>query len=148
MKTSPVSFGSMMVVRKPQPGRQIPLKDESGNPALRNYRLQDETMTPTRNADKSLRYNPKDTSIYNTHDATVYNAFKNYTFKLDEEYRKNLGLFKNNPQKVIFSEVDFWVSPHKTEKRYFLTAATEEDEIRIHNILSQSKRYRIGRWEN
>ena len=159
MKTSPVSFGSLMVVRLPKPGKQIPLKDEiglsfpdangdGGNVVLKNYRLQDKTIKPTRNPDDSIRYNPKDTSIYNTHDGTVYNAFKNYALKLDNEYRKKLDLFRDNPHKVIFSEVDFWTDHSQTEKRYFLTAATEDDEKRIHNILSQSERYIIGRWTN
>lgn len=159
MKTSPVSFGSLMVGRLYQPGHHLPLRDEislsfpdsngdGGHPALRSYNLDDKTYTPTRNDDGSLRDNDTpDTSIYTAHDGTVYNAFKNYALKLDDEYRKKLDLFRDNPQKVIFTEVDFYVSPRQTEKRYFLTAATNDDEAKIHNVLSQGYRYLVGRWE-
>ena len=162
MKTSSVSFGSIMVGRiLTRPGRHLPLKDEiglsfpdsngdGGHPALRNYNLFDKTFKPSRNDDGSLRDKDKNTpnrSIYYTHDGTVNNAFKNYSFKLDAEYRKRLDLFRDNPQKVIFTEADFYVSPREVEKRYFLTAATDEDEAKIHNILSQSKRCLVGRWE-
>lgn len=157
MRTSPVSFGSLMVGRLYQPGHHLPLKDEislsfpdsngnGGHVALRNYNLCDKTYTPTRNEDGSLRDMPN-CSIYSTHDGTVYNAFKNYALKLDDEYRKNLDLFRDNPQKVIFTEVDFYVSPRQTEKRYFLTAATADDEAKIHSVLSQGSRYLVGRWE-
>lgn len=152
MKISPVSFGSLMVGRLPQPGNHLPLKDEiglsfpdsngdGGNAVLRNYRFDANNHCPTRDEKGNLIKEK-------TPDGTVYNAFKNYALKLDNEYRRKLDAFKNNPQKVIFTEVDFYVSPRKTEKRYFLTAATEDDEKRIHNILSQTERYIIGRWPN
>ena len=150
MNISPVSFGSLMVGRTPKPGNQAPIKElvalsfpesngDGGNPMLRNYRFDDKTHCPTRDAKNNLIEEQ-------TPDGTVFNAFKNYALKLDDLYRKKLDAFKNNPQKVIFTEVDFYISPRKTEKRYFLTAATEEDEIKIHKVISESRDYLTLKW--
>ena len=151
MKMSNVSFGSIMVCRLKRPGNLLPLKDEislsfpdekgiGGDPALKDYRLSTNTMYPTRGS------KPDEINENEAPDGTVYNAFKNYALKLDDKYRQKLGLFKDNPKEVIFTEVDFFVSPRKTEKRYFLTAATPEDEIKIHKTLSKTTRYLVGRW--
>ena len=150
MKVSPVSFGTILVGRVPLPGNQLPVKDEislcfpdsngdGGNPALRNYRFDSGYYCPTRDENGNLI---KDKAP----DGTVYNSSQKSTILLDELYRKKLDVFKNNPQKVIFTEVDCFVNPKETKKKYFLTAASDVDEIKICKVLNQTKRLFALKW--
>lgn len=139
MNVSPVSFGSLMVFRFQKPGNQVPLHQEvglsfpdehgnGGNPKLQEYQF------------SAYHYKEK-------YDSTTWNANKNFAKRLDKQYRKQVGAFKSNPKRVIFTEVDAYVSPFKTEKKYFITAATDADEEKIHKILCESKRYYIAKWK-
>ena len=132
------SFGSLMVVRLNQPGVHVPLQDEislafpdpksgnGGNPSLKGYSLSD--------------------TFYHseTIDGTVYNAAKNFGRTLDDLYRKKE--FKNDPKRVIFTEANFYKNPTETEKKFYLTAATDSEEDKIHRILSESARYLVVKW--
>lgn len=68
-------------------------------------------------------------------DGTVHNAARNFAERLDAKYKKDLP---KGSKKVILTEADFYVNPKETQKRYFLTGATDEVEERLHNILSKS----------
>ena len=136
MKIPPVSFGSLMVFRLSKPGVQLPLKDEvslsfpdsngdGGNPELREYWLS-----------SAPKYKEKI-------DGTVWNATKNFARKLDKEYKDE---FRSNPKKVIFTTADFYVNPKDTVEKHFITAATEDDEKKIHKILSESSRYYVAKF--
>lgn len=138
MNVSPVSFGSLMVFKFDKPGNQVSLKDEislsfpdidgkGGNSALKDYQF------------TTHNYEEK-------YDGTVWNANKKFARQLDKYYRNRLNIFKSNPKKVVFTEVDSYVNPFKTKKKYFLTASSDFEEAKLHKILCESKRYYVARW--
>ena len=129
MRVPPVSFKSLMVFTLPsdKPKLEVPQLMElsfNHNQALKNYGYQ---LAPL------VHYNKEKI------DGTVHNAYADFAEKLDDEYEKQLP---RGSKKVMFTEADFYVkNPRETEKRYFLTAATKEDEDKIHKILSKSAAY-------
>lgn len=138
MNVNPVSFGSLMVFKFDKPGRQVSLKDEvslsfpdangnGGNPALKDYQF------TTHNYDEK-------------YDSTTWNANKKFAKHLDKYYRNNLNIFRSNPKKVVFTEVDAYINPFQTKKKYFLTASSDAEESKLHKILCESKRYYVARW--
>lgn len=123
MRTSPVSFGSLMVftLNDGKPKSSIPdyMKVSfMNNPELQGYSLTD---TVEFTEDKP--------------DFTVHNAASNFSKKLDKKYKNQLP---RGSKKVILTEADFYISPKTTEKKYFLTAATNEDEKKIHQALNKT----------
>ena len=131
MQTRPVSFGSIMVttLNDGKPKAPVPayiLATFKNNSALKKYSLQKDIYT-------------HDAKI----DGTVYNASKNCAEALDKKHE--IALPKGS-KKVIISEVDFFVSPTKTEKKYFLTAPSAEDEIKILDVLKGSTLFYAGRF--
>ena len=78
-------------------------------------------------------------------DGTVHNAAKNFAENLDRLYKKELP---KGSKRVKLTEVDFYVNPRETQKRYFLTAATNDDENKIHEILSQSSVFYTAKFNN
>ncbi|MCD7739794.1 MAG: hypothetical protein LUH11_00390 [Candidatus Gastranaerophilales bacterium] len=125
----PVSFGSLMV---------FTLNDNKAKLDVPSY------MKLAFNNNNDLKkYKLTDTVEFNKEfneeiDGTVHNAAKNFAEKLDVLYKDKL---QKGSQKVILTEADFYVSPRETQKRYFLTAATDADEKKIHNILSKSSMF-------
>lgn len=123
MNIPPVSFGSLMVftLNDNKPKANIPQLMKisfHNNPALKQYELTD-----------TVEF--KEEKI----DGTVHNAAQNFAERLDAKYKKDLP---KNSKKVILTEADFYVSPKETQKRYFLTGATNEVEQKLHSILSKS----------
>ena len=132
MKSSPVSFGSLMVftIKDNKPKATIPVLMKasfSNNPKLTKYNLQD-----------TFHHSEKI-------DGTVHNAAKKFAAQLDVQYKNRLP---KGSSKVILTEADFYVNPHKTEKRYFITAATNDDEEKIHEELSSSSFFYSARFGN
>ncbi len=125
MKSSPVSFGSLMcfsISQRPSVGIPDMLKlSFNRNPNLNMYNLQD-TFTYT--ADKP--------------DGTVHNAYDKFTAFLDRLHAPKLPKGSKN---VIVTEADFFVNPYKTEKKYFVTAATAEDEKKIFEELTNTREF-------
>lgn len=118
----PVSFGSLMVftINDNRPKADVPTLMNisfNNNPSLKDYNLTDTV------------------SFSEKIDGTVHNASSDFAKNLDKLYKSELPKGSKN---VILTEVDFYVNPRETEKRYFLTAATDDDESKIHNILSKS----------
>lgn len=124
MRVSPVSFKSLMVFTLK--GN----KPSAGIPDIMAYTFQN---------NKSLRDNYSLTTPVHYDkdkiDGTVHNAAANFASLLDKEYKKELP---KGSKKVILTSADFYVNPRDTQKRYFLTAATNEDEEKLHKILSKS----------
>lgn len=133
MNIPPVSFGSLMVftLNDDKPKASVPqlLKISfQNNPALKNYNFVDTFQ--------------KHEEVV---DGTVHNAAQNFAEQLDKEYKLNLP---KGSKDVILTEAEFSVNPRETQKRYFLTAATNDDEERIHNILSKSSIYYTAKFRN
>lgn len=133
MNIPPVSFGSLMVftLNDDKPKASVPQLLQisfHNNPALKNYKLCDTFQ--------------KSEEVV---DGTVHNAAQNFAESLDKKYK--LVLPKGSKE-VILTEVDFSVNPRETQKRYFLTAATNDDEEKIHNILSKSSVYYTAKFRN
>ncbi len=120
MKTSPVSFGSLMAFtindKKP--------KENAGNMVktafIFNYNLSDDYVL------EQVKYQgiPIDSS--------VNNAVPGFCKFLDEQYK---NYFKKNSKKVIMTEADFYVNSNEIQKRYFLTASNDKKEKHIQSIL-------------
>mgnify|MGYP005770532771 CR=1 FL=1 len=130
MNIRPVSFGSLMVftIKDNKPKMDVPSLvglSFNNNDKLKGYSLEKRTISPE------------------IIDGSVHNAAKDYARTLDERYRNEL---EKEPKKVKFTEVTFSVNPRTTEKRYFLTAATNGDEARIHDILSRGSNFYIARF--
>ncbi|MCD7779187.1 MAG: hypothetical protein LUH05_00755 [Candidatus Gastranaerophilales bacterium] len=127
---APVSFGSIHVFTINDG------KPKAGIPSLMNMSFN--------NNSNLKRYNLTDMRKYDEKiDGTVHNAAKNFAEKLDKEYLNELP---KGSRKVILTEADFYVNPRETQKRYFLTAATDADEERIHKILSKSSIFYAARY--
>ncbi len=132
MRVSPVSFKSLMVFTLPddKPSLETPQLMQLSfehNKNLQNYYLTD-----------LVHYNEKI-------DGTVHNAAADFAEKLDEQYKEKLP---KGSKKVMFTEADFYVNPRETQKRYFLTAATNEDEEKLHRVLSKSSAYYTVKFRN
>ncbi len=132
MNIRPVSFGSLMVftLNDNKPKADIPtlMKTSFNN----NKQLKQYTLTDTVCFSEKI-------------DGTVHNAAKNFAENLDRLYKKELP---KGSKRVKLTEVDFYVNPRETQKRYFLTAATNDDENKIHEILSQSSVFYTAKFNN
>ena len=124
MKTSPVSFGSLMcfTINDGKPKASVPEMVNMAfmcNPKLSGYNLD------------------KDVIEFKTEiiDGTVHNAAADFCEKLDKLYKKMLPKGSN---RVVLTEAEFYVNPRETQKRYFLTAPTAEDETKILRTLGVS----------
>ena len=127
MKTSPVSFGSLMcfTINDGKPKASIPSMLNIAfmcNSKLSGYDLQ------------------KDVFQYQGEavDGTVHNAAANFCEKLDYIHKDKLPKGSN---KVFITEAEFYVNPRDTEKRYFITAPTADDENRILKALGSSNNF-------
>lgn len=123
MKTSPVSFGSIMVftLNDGRPKPPIPLLIRTAflnNDALKKYHLLDDTYEYTGRAI----------------DGTAHNITADFCKFLDREYAVMLPRSSN---KVVLTEADFYTGPVKKQRKYFITAPTEDDERKIHRILGK-----------
>ena len=122
MSIKPVSFGSLMV---------FTLNDDKPKAPVLNL-----VRTAFNNNPHLKKYNLTDTVTFcEKIDGTVHNASRNFAENLDKLYKDELPKGSKN---VKLTEVDFYVNPRDTQKRYFLTAATDDDETKIHDILSKS----------
>lgn len=120
MAIRPVSFGSLMVftLKDGKPKADVPTLVKTAfnnNSHLRGYQLQD-----------GFTYQEKI-------DGTIHNAAKNFADILDKQYKSQLP---KGSKRVNLTEAEFSVSPRKTEKRYFLSAAREEENTLL-KILNQ-----------
>lgn len=79
-------------------------------------------------------------------DGTVYNANANLCDELDKIHKNK---FLDAPRKVILSVVDVAINPRETRKRYYLTAATTEDENKIlTSSFAKSKDFYVAKFRN
>ena len=77
-------------------------------------------------------------------DGTVHDASRNFAYSLNEKYK---NLLPRGSNKVILTEADFNVKNREDiEQRYFLTAASNTDEAKIHNIISNSPLFLSARF--
>lgn len=121
MSIRPVSFGSLMVftLNDGKPKADVPTLVKTAfnnNEQLREYSLKD-----------GFKHEEQI-------DGTVHNASKNFARTLDKKYQKQLP---KGSKQVNLTEADFSVNPRETQKRYFLTASTKEEENALLKILSQ-----------
>lgn len=121
MSIRPVSFGSLMVftLNDGKPKADVPTLVKTAfnnNEQLSEYHLKD-----------GFKYEEKI-------DGTIHNASKNFAHTLDKRYQKHLP---KGGKQVNLTEADFSVTPRETQKRYFLTASTREEETALLKILSQ-----------
>ncbi len=133
MNIPPISFGSLMVftLNDHKPKASIPqlLKISfDNNKSLRNYNLVD-------------TFQKHDEVI----DGTVHNAAQNFAEDLDRKYK---SILPKGSKDVILTQAEFTINPRETQTRYFLTAATNDDEERLHNILSKSSVYYTAKFRN
>lgn len=132
MKTNPVSFKSLLVftIKDGKPKAPVPdliRASFNNNDFLKQYHLD------------------KDITVFNEKiDGTVYNANSDFCQLLDNKYKLNLP---KGSKRVIITEADFYINPKDTEKRYFLTAATNEDENKIHNKLGKSNLFYAAKFK-
>ena len=127
MKTSPVSFGSLMcfTIDDGKPKASIPSMLNIAfvcNSKLSGYKL-----------DKDVVQFKGETV-----DGTVHNAAADFCEKLDKLYK---NLLPKGSNKVLITEADFYVNPRDTEKRYFITAPTADDENKILKALGSSNNF-------
>lgn len=125
MRVSPVSFKSLMVFTLKGD------KPSAGIPDIMAYTFQNNKNLKDNNYKLTTPVSYDKEKI----DGTVHNAAADFATLLDKEYKKELP---KGSKKVILTSADFYVNPRQTQKRYFLTAATNEDEEKIHKILSKS----------
>ncbi len=127
MSIKPISFGSLLcfTLKDGKPKAPVPsmvMAAFRNNPGLKMYKL-----------DQKIRqYKGEDI------DGTVYNATGDFGKLLDKKYAHELPKGSN---KVLLTEADFFVNPRQTEKRYFITAATYEDERKILDVLSKTNEF-------
>lgn len=77
-------------------------------------------------------------------DGTLYNANSDFCQLLDKKYA---NLLPKGSTKVIITEADFYINDKDTEKRYFVTAPTADDENRIHKQLGQSNAFYAAKFK-
>ncbi|MBQ9246122.1 hypothetical protein IJ182_07645 [bacterium] len=141
MNISPISFGSLMVgtLKSGRPKAPVPV--------LVDLAFNCETVNIDGNERKNplSRYNLMSDIIHHEEkiDGTVHNANLDFAKELNTKYKSKLPKGSN---KVIMTEADFYINPRETEKRYFLTAASQRDEKEIHKVLSKSKEFYTVRY--
>lgn len=122
MKTSPVSFGSIMVFTLNDGKPKANTADMVRTSFQYNYDLSDYQLI------KTVKYDGEQI------DGTVYNSTPSFAKLLDKQYK---DLLPKGSKKVILTEADFYINAKNMQKKYFLTAATEDDEAEIHKILGK-----------
>ncbi len=128
MNISPVSFKSLMCFTIKDGKAKAPVPDLvklafNNNKYLSSrYRLDKQITKYTGEAE----------------DGTVFNAFGDFCKKLDKLYKNQLPKGSN---RVILTEAPFFVSPREIEQRYFITAATYDDEEKILKTLSKNNNF-------
>ncbi len=128
MNISPVSFKSLMCFTIKDGKAKAPVPDLVKVAFNHNKYL-------------SSRYKlDKKITIYQgeAEDGTVFNAFGDFCQSLDKLYKNQLPKGSN---RVILTEAPFYVSPREIEKRYFITAATFDDEEKILKTLSKNNNF-------
>lgn len=127
MKTSPVSFGSLMcfTINDGKPKASVPEMIKLSfamNGKLSGYDLQTDVI--------DFKGEPVD--------GTVHNAAADFCERLDKMHKHMLPKGSN---KVVITQADFYVNPRDTEKRYFVTAPTADDENKILKALGPSNNF-------
>lgn len=127
MKTSPVSFGSLMcfTINDGKPKASVPDMLKIAfvcNNKLSKYNLQKDVI--------EFKGEPVD--------GTVHNAAADFCDRLDKLYKNMLPKGSNQ---VVITQADFYVNPRDTEKRYFITAPTADDENKILKTLGSSSNF-------
>ena len=121
MKTSPVSFGSILTF--------------TINDGLPKADIKDMVKISFENNSDLFEYNLiEDKYDENIIDNTIRDASANFAMFLDRLYQDRLP---KGSKDVIFTEVEFMNNRKKIEKHYYLTAATGKDESKINKILGQ-----------
>lgn len=115
MNISPVSFKSLLcfTINDKKPKGELPTLIKTAfsyNKDLKGYKLVEKPL------------------YEDTIDGTVHNAHANLCEDLDKKYAHFLP---KGSKQVFLTPVDMYVSPTKIEKRYYLTAATNDDEQKI-----------------
>jgi|GEM_PF-6227294 len=123
MKTSPVSFGSIMVftLNDGKPKAPVPLLIRtafSNNDALKKYHLLEDT------------YEYKGDDI----DGRAHNVSADFCRYLDKLYS---SVLPRSSKMVVLTEADFYLGPLKKQRKFFITAPTDDDEKKIHKILGK-----------
>ena len=115
MNVSPVSFKSLFcfTINDKRPKGELPLMIKTAfsyNKELKGYKLVEKPL-----------YDEKI-------DGTVHNAHANMCDELDKKYA---SLLPKGSKQVFLTPVDVFETPTKEVRRYYLTAATNEDENKI-----------------
>ena len=115
MNVSPVSFKSLLcfTINDKKPKGELPTLIKTAfsyNRDLKGYKLVEKPL------------------YEETIDGTVHNAHANLCEDLDKKYAQ---LLPKGSKQVFLTPVNVYVNPTKTEKRYYLTAATNDDEQKI-----------------
>lgn len=133
MKTNPISFKSLLVFTINDGKPKAPVTDLvraafNNNNELKQYRLD------------------RDIVVFKEKmDGTIFNANSNFCQKLDNDYKK---LLPKGSKRVIITQADFYTNPKETQKRYFLTAATADDEDKILKTLGKSNLFYAAKFRS
>lgn len=132
MRTNPVSFKSLLVftLNDGKPRASVPEIVRMAfkhNDNLKQYQV-----------DAYIRPHKE------TMDGTVFNANSDFCQYLDEKYR---NILTKGSKKIIMTSADFYINPTDTQKRYFITAATAEDEEKILKELGKSNHFYAARFK-
>lgn len=130
MSISPVSFGSLMVftLNDGKPKAPVPTLVKTAfqnNDKLKDYTIRDGFVHPEKI------------------DGTVHNAAKDFALQLDRKYKKDM---KKGLKEVRMTEADFYINSRETQKKYFLTASTKEEEAALLNILGKGSTLYVARF--
>ena len=128
----PVSFGSLMAFTVKNNNNYLPqMLNNSFTSPTTSHRLDRNYVLVER---------PHAGDVY---DGTAFNATKNIANRLDNEYKKD---FHVNPRKVFLTPVKISDRSGEIQTRYFITAATQEDEDIIHNSLSGTSQFLVAKF--
>ncbi len=132
MNISPVSFGSLMcfTLQDGKPKAPVPVFLKTAfknNSSLKKYNL-----------DKDITKFDKETI-----DGTVPNAASDFCYRLDDMYK---GRLPKGCKRVILTQANFMGQDGKVEKRFFLTAATANDEEKILKTLAQGNTLYVSKF--
>lgn len=128
----PVSFGSLMAFTVKHNNNYLSemLKASFTSPTTAHHL----------NEKYVLVEKPLERDVY---DGTAFNATKNVANKLDNKYKED---FRVNPRKVFLTPVKISDRSGAIQTRYFITAATQEDEDTIHNSLSGTNQFLVAKF--
>ncbi len=132
MNISPVSFGSLMCFTLPDGKPKAPV------PVFLKMAFKNNSSLKKYNLDKDITKFDKETI-----DGTVHNASSDFCLRLDDMYK---GQLPKGCRRVILTQANFYVAPDKTEKRFFLTAATAADEEKILRTLSKGNTLYVSKF--